>query len=423
MNWMVDFLVKILEVLLADDKPAPTPPPPVEPPVVEPPDIPDVPYSFADFSKPGNVVHDLLTRGDNLIAAMNDPDGAGTSVFAAQYQGKLTDEGLRMRNGRNGAKYYLPKGIREGALSFDVKGLDDMHGISFMLALMFDAADPIGFTQNRYRVNIQKHTPNSTNTKNYLRIRWIERDLEGRWDVASRYNTYDPAKWYTFWLNWDDQSVSLAVNGKTQVTFRKDSSYTPRNHVIVVGDTERGEAYPGAVYRNVRIWAGQFADGAVLPPPPDVVETIWDTFIHEPFGFRGPMKIHNTPNFWAWHAVDTALIWDGVRNPNAAKGYSWKAYRGIPRDQVMANINTCQSALDTLRRILPMKKVPKWEPSGEGLGWAEFDYKEDGPVRSGRMGHDEYMRTMGDIMHAAAIAAAMNGISGISQGDTDGFTF
>jgi hypothetical protein len=354
---------------------------------------------------------DKLTQMDNL--------GSKKEV---KYNAVSWADGAVMRKKNSSLRYYVGL-ITSGFVQFDISGLDPATAISRMLFTMWDGNFPAD-SQNPWLARIQQHSPISTRTKNYLRVRWLQEFLTPdaeRFDEASSFLEWKNPS--TVRIEWTSNLVKLFVDNKLQFQFAKKWSYMPERHMIELGGQYRGEAAIGAVYTNLKV--GVIEGGVTDPPPrPPTTKYIdWETFQWTKLGFKSALRLHNTDMFWAVKAIDDSLIWDGMRNPQTALRYEWKSFNGLKRSEVENIVERSARAIDLLRSTFRWEKTDWWLPTGNPAdGRANHKYV-GGTAIDGTLSLKQYDVTMRKIIVAANGSAKLNGISAISKGDNTGFTF
>lgn len=191
----------------------------------------------------GVLVYDPLTNG---------------STVGTRRGGVFTDEGW-MVNSRSNIILYNMNTIESGFLEVDIKGLaiGNIGSGARHLFIMWDPSASNDFTTNPYRASVQKHDRTSTNTKRYLRIRWISNGKQI--DAYSGFLGWRPEFTHHFRWQWGPEGperrlyVRLFIDGEQRIFFEYRQPYRPALHRIELGAGGRFETPEGATYSNVVI--------------------------------------------------------------------------------------------------------------------------------------------------------------------------
>jgi hypothetical protein len=183
-----------------------------------------------------------------------DPLTNGSSV-GTQSGGEFTSRGWRVIARSNYIAYVVPT-LSSGFFEVDITNLTTRN-ISPDGRMVFIMWDPsLGdFTENRFRVSVQKLDRRSSINVRYIRLRWIS---QGR--VFEDFNSFigwEPEVVYNWRMEWGpDGGVHAArvfLNGQQIMSVQYGREYNPQVHRIELGAAPRAETLEEAIYSNVRI--------------------------------------------------------------------------------------------------------------------------------------------------------------------------
>jgi len=199
---------------------------------------------FSREARAGLLVYDPLTNG---------------STVGVQSGGEFTPRGWRVIARSNYIAYDVPT-LSNGFLEVDITNLD-LRNIAPDGRMVFIMWDPSAgsFTDNRYRVSVQKLDRRSSATTRYVRLRWISQGRQ--FDDGNSFLGWEPSQVYTWRMEWGPEggvhAARVLLNGEQIMGVQYGREYNPQVHRIELGAAPRAESLEEAVYSNVRIGVRQ----------------------------------------------------------------------------------------------------------------------------------------------------------------------
>lgn len=208
----------------------------------------------------------FVTRDPALVV---DPLTNGRTV-GGQIGGQFVPGGWQSLSPRDGINYDIPT-CEDCTVEFDITNISEAEGVAVGNDLKFlsmaSAGDFSGFDAFRdspWKMQlIQRADGDGTG----LEIVWRngEADPDGnpgdhRIKMTCCGPDFKDSSVFHFVVRWSPSgyNVSVGTNGGGQVEYLADGfggiPYAPPNHRVQLGCTPRGESFPNAIYRNVRIY-------------------------------------------------------------------------------------------------------------------------------------------------------------------------